>query len=233
MFLAVVASLVSSELYPDVITPALVGLAINYILLVPTYLNQVVKFLAEVEMFMNSVERIDRYSKLEIEDYGDEMEDTSGDDWPSSGAIEYKNVSIRYGPDRDPIVSDLNVLIPPKQKVGLCGRSGCGKSTLLMALFRISDVCEGEILIDGKDIRTLPLLKLRSKLSIIPQENILFTGSFRFNLDPAGKASDGDIWQALEYCKMADLVRALPGQLGKYLDTHLLLLLHLLWKSAQ
>ena len=217
VFLATVASMVSSYLYPEVITPSVVGLAISYILLVPVYLNQVVKFLAEVEMFMNSVERVDRYSKLAIEDYDANSHALASlpPGWPSSGRVDFDSISVQYGPDRPPIVADLKVSIPARQKVGICGRSGSGKSTLLMALFRISEISKGRILIDGVDIHEIPLLKLRSSLSIIPQENILFSGTIRFNLDPEGKISDDTIWQALELCQMRATVKEMPGQLGR------------------
>jgi ATP-binding cassette subfamily C (CFTR/MRP) protein 9 len=217
VFLATIVSMVSSLLYPEVVTPSMVGLAINYTLLVPVYLNWVVKFLAEVEMFMNSVERIDRYSELEVEDYGDDGPD-GGDGslpktWPSTGEVQFDNVSVQYGPDRPLIITNLNVNVTPRQKVGLCGRSGSGKSSLLMALFRLSDVAQGKIMIDGVDIHSIPLLKLRSSLSIIPQENILFSGTIRFNLDPEGQAKDPDIWRALELAQMKETIDEMPGQL--------------------
>jgi len=84
-----------------------------------------------------------------------------------------------------------------------------------MALFRVSDVCEGRILIDGVDIYKVPLLKLRSSLSIIPQENILFSGTVRFNLDPLSKVTDVEIWKALGLAQVKGIVKDLPGQLGK------------------
>lgn len=190
----------------------MVGLAINYTLLVPVYLNWVVKFLAEVEMFMNSVDRIDRYSELESEDYDGEL--TLPPNWPMEGEVKFEDVSVQYGPDRPAIISNLSVDVKSKQKVGICGRSGSGKSSLLMALFRISDVKNGRILIDGVNIHKVPLLRLRSSFAIIPQENILFSGTLRFNLDPEGKLADVDIWSALELCQMKDKVKDMPGQLG-------------------
>ncbi|ODN02369.1 ATP-binding cassette sub-family C member 8 [Orchesella cincta] len=217
VFLATLAAVISSHVYPEAVTASMVGLAINYTLLVPVYLNWVVKFLAEVEMFMNSVDRIDRYAELEIEDYDGVLPpDSLPPNWPTSGHVKFENVSVQYGPDRPVIISGLSVDVTEKQKVGICGRSGSGKSSLLMALFRISDVKNGRILIDGVNIHEIPLLKLRSSFSIIPQENILFSGTLRFNLDPEGKVPDLDIWSALELCQMKDAVMEMPGQLGKF-----------------
>ncbi|CAL8071482.1 unnamed protein product [Orchesella dallaii] len=214
VFLATLAAVISSHVYPEAVTASMVGLAINYTLLVPVYLNWVVKFLAEVEMFMNSVDRIDRYAELEIEDYDGVLPpDSLPPNWPTSGQVKFENVSVQYGPDRPVIISGLSVDVTEKQKVGICGRSGSGKSSLLMALFRISDVKNGRILIDGVNIHEIPLLKLRSSFSIIPQENILFSGTLRFNLDPEGKVPDIDIWSALELCQMKEAVMEMPGQL--------------------
>lgn len=216
VFLATLAAVVSSYIYPEAVTASMVGLAINYTLLVPVYLNWVVKFLAEVEMFMNSVDRIDRYAELEIEDYEGLIHETSlPQNWPTSGEVKFEDISVQYGPDRPAIISGLSVDVKEKEKVGICGRSGSGKSSLLMALFRISDVKNGRILIDGVNIHEIPLLKLRSSFSIIPQENIMFSGTLRFNLDPEGKIADLDIWSALERCQMKEAVKDMPGQLGK------------------
>lgn len=213
VFIATLASLISSQIYADVVTPSMVGLAINYTLLVPVYLNWVVKFLAEVEMFMNSVDRINQYSNLETEDYGESYKHVPST-WPSKGEVQFEDVSIRYGPDRPAILSGLNLIIPARQKVGICGRSGCGKSSMLMALFRMCDISGGKILIDGIDIKSIPLLQLRSNLSVIPQENILFSGTMRFNLDPKNHATDEEIWRALDMCQMKENIQELPGQLS-------------------
>lgn len=70
VFAAINAALVSAKMYPGAVTPSLVGLAINYTLLVPIYLNWVVKFLSDMEMYMSAVERVQQYSSFPIEDYG-------------------------------------------------------------------------------------------------------------------------------------------------------------------
>lgn len=216
VFLATLVAVVSAKLYPDAVTASMVGLSINYTLLVPVYLNWVVKFLAEVEMFMNSVDRIDRYANLEIEDYDCTTPENAllPTNWPPIGEVKFDNVSVQYGIDRPPIISNLNVNVNPSEKVGICGRSGSGKSSLLMALFKISDVKTGQIIIDGVNIHHIPLLTLRSSFSIIPQENIIFSETLRFNLDPEGKSTDNEIWSALEQCQMKQSVQRMHGQLG-------------------
>ncbi len=83
----------------------------------------------------------------------------------------------------------------------------------MMALFRIVELSEGEILLDGVNIASVPLTLLRSNLSIIPQDPVLFTGTIRFQLDPFEQYSDMQIWEVLEQVNMGDLVKSLPNGL--------------------
>uniref|UniRef100_A0A8D0QQ42 ATP binding cassette subfamily C member 8 n=1 Tax=Sus scrofa TaxID=9823 RepID=A0A8D0QQ42_PIG len=97
--------------------------------------------------------------------------------------------------------------------IGICGRTGSGKSSFSLAFFRMVDMFEGRIIIDGIDIAKLPLHTLRSRLSIILQDPVLFSGTIRFNLDPEKKCSDSTLWEALEIAQLKLVVKALPGGL--------------------
>jgi ABC-type multidrug transport system fused ATPase/permease subunit len=88
--------------------------------------------------------------------------------------------------------------VEPGQKVGIVGRTGAGKSSLTLALFRMIEPAEGRIVVDGVDIREIGLHDLRSNITIIPQEPVLFSGTLRFNLDPFEKFSDSKLWEVLE-----------------------------------
>ena len=98
-------------------------------------------------------------------------------------------------------------------QVGICGRTGSGKSSLARSLFSAVHVCSGEILLDGVNIARVPLSRLRSSLSIIPQDPVLFSGSIRFNLDPHHTVDDDELWNVLKIAQLQQLVLGLPHQL--------------------
>ncbi|XP_073995302.1 sulfonylurea receptor isoform X2 [Rhodnius prolixus] len=211
VLVAMLVSLICSQLMPDLVTPALVGLAINYTLLVPIYLNWVVKFTSDVEMYMAGVERVCHYIKMQPEDY--KVNGFVPRCWPAKGEIKFIGVSLRYDQRHEVAVSNLNLFIPPGQKIGICGRTGSGKSSLVMSLFGMSPVIEGSILIDGIDISSLPLQVLRSRLSIIPQDIIMFSGTIRENLDMENRYSDAKLWEALEMAQMKEIISSQLGGL--------------------
>ncbi|XP_038059425.1 ATP-binding cassette sub-family C member 9-like [Patiria miniata] len=192
------------------VDPSLVGLGITYSLQVSGYLNWLVRNVAEAELQMNSVERVKFYTDVENEPY-EGKEPAS--DWPLEGEIKFEDVSVRYAKDLDAVLKKVSLCFKKGEKVGICGRTGSGKSTLTLALLRVIDIFEGRVLIDDVDIMTVPLTTLRSKLSIIPQDPVLFTGSVRINLDPEMKKSDDDLWQALEIAQLKEVVSQLEGGL--------------------
>lgn len=117
--------------------------------------------------------------------------------WPSEGLIKFDDINLRYSPSEPPVLKNIQCTINPSEKIGIVGRSGAGKSTIIAALFRLTE-SDGTILIDGIDSKTLGLRDLRSKISIIPQEPTLFTGTLRNNLDPFGKLADDILWAAID-----------------------------------
>lgn len=113
--------------------------------------------------------------------------------WPQKGSIKFTNYTVRYRPDTEIILNNLNLTIPAAMKLGIVGRTGSGKSTLCLALFRIIDPTEGTIFIDDVDILNIDLIKLRKCLTIIPQDPTLVQGSLRYNIDPLNEFKDEDI----------------------------------------
>lgn len=132
---------------------------------------------AEVTNNLLSVERIIQYRDLPPEQTSKDLQ-TVTNDWPSCGKIEFKNVGYRYDESLPPVFTNLSLVIQSNEKIGICGRTGAGKSSLIGALYRLA-VIEGNILIDGVDTSSIDLYDLRSKISIIPQDPVLFSGSLR------------------------------------------------------
>lgn len=145
-----------------------------------------------------SVERLKEYSEVESEADWIVENNRPEKGWPAKGGVVFDNYATRYRPGLDLVVKNISVKLEPSQKVGIVGRTGAGKSSLTLALFRMIEPAEGRIIIDGVDIRGIGLHDLRSNITIIPQEPVLFSGTLRFNLDPFDKFSDADLWQALE-----------------------------------
>lgn len=96
------------------------------------------------------------------------------------------------------VLKSVSFEINSCEKIGIVGRSGSGKTTLLIALMRMSELSEGEILIDGLDISKIGLRDLRSRIAVIPQEPVLLTGTIRTNLDPFLVLTDEQIWQVFK-----------------------------------
>ena len=126
--------------------------------------------------------------------------------WPTEGAIEFKNYSLRYRPETDLVLKNLNFAVQSREKIGIVGRTGAGKSTICLGLCRIVEADTGTIMIDGVDINTLGLADLREKITIIPQDPTLFEGSLRFNLDPVGKLTDSELLRMAKKASLENLI---------------------------
>ncbi|KAF5273657.1 hypothetical protein FQR65_LT04657 [Abscondita terminalis] len=174
-----------------------VGLVISQSLILSGMLQFGMRQTAEVASQMTSVERIMQYTRLDKEGPFDSIPTKKPSrDWPQHGRVEFKNVVLSYVPD-EIVLNNLNFVVESGDKVGIVGRTGAGKSSLISALFRLAPF-EGEIAVDGVDTKELGLHDLRSKISIIPQEPVLFSASLRHNLDPLNKCDDAVLWKALE-----------------------------------
>uniref|UniRef100_A0A673B7T4 ATP-binding cassette, sub-family C (CFTR/MRP), member 8 n=1 Tax=Sphaeramia orbicularis TaxID=375764 RepID=A0A673B7T4_9TELE len=214
VLVAAVASITNS-LYNQ-LSPGLVGLGLTYALMVSNYMNWMVRNLADMEVQLGSVKRINGLLKTEPENYEGLLSESVSqvpDGWPQEGEIKIQNLSVRYDASLKPVLKNVNAHVNPGQKVGICGRTGSGKSSFSLAFFRMVDMFEGRIVIDDIDIAKLPLQTLRSRLSIILQDPILFSGTIRFNLDPEMKATDEMLWEALEIAQLKPMVKSLPGGL--------------------
>ncbi|XP_077093647.1 ATP-binding cassette sub-family C member 2-like [Siphateles boraxobius] len=193
----------------DSLNSGLVGLSISYALNVTQTLNWLVRITSELETNIVAVERVSEYTEIKNEAPWI-TSNRPPDDWPSAGNIRFENYKVRYRPELELILHGITCDIETTEKIGIVGRTGAGKSSLTNCLFRIIEASEGRIIIDGIDISTLELHDLRSRLTIIPQHPVLFSGTLRMNLDPFLMFSDEEIWNVLELAHLKDYVQGLP-----------------------
>uniref|UniRef100_A0A8C6A9N2 Multidrug resistance-associated protein 1 n=1 Tax=Marmota marmota marmota TaxID=9994 RepID=A0A8C6A9N2_MARMA len=191
----------------------LVGLSVSYSLQITAYLNWLVRMSSEMETNIVAVERLQEYSETEKEAPWQVPETAPPSNWPQVGRVEFRDYGLRYREDLDLVLKHINVTIEGGEKVGIVGRTGAGKSSLTLGLFRINESAEGEIIIDGVNIAKIGLHNLRFKITIIPQDPVLFSGSLRMNLDPFSQYSDEEVWTALELAHLKSFVSGLPDKL--------------------
>uniref|UniRef100_A0A671UVN2 ATP binding cassette subfamily C member 4 (PEL blood group) n=1 Tax=Sparus aurata TaxID=8175 RepID=A0A671UVN2_SPAAU len=210
----------------DGLEPGAVGLALSYAMTLTGMFQWGVRQSAEIENMMTSVERVVEYAELESE--APWQTDTQPPhDWPKTGSITFDRVNFSYSASEPLVLKNLTVVFTSREKVlvfiptcmasnctlvGIVGRTGAGKSSLISALFRLAEP-EGRIMIDGFRTSEIGLHTLRQKMSIIPQDPVLFTGTVRKNLDPFRQHTDEDLWNALQEVQMKAVVEDLPNKL--------------------
>lgn len=133
--------------------------------------------------------------------------------WPTVGRVDFVDFQFRYREGLDLVLKGITFSVMGSQKIGIVGRTGAGKSSLTIALFRIIESAGGKILIDGKDIAELGLHNLRQRLTIIPQDPVLFSGSLRMNIDPFNIYSDDEVWSVLEQAHLKTFAKGLASGL--------------------
>ncbi|KAL1501385.1 hypothetical protein ABEB36_006713 [Hypothenemus hampei] len=179
-----------------------VGLAITQAISLSMMVQWGLRQSAEVANQLLSVERVLEYKQLPAEEQP-KIPRTPPRDWPENGEIEFVDMGLKYDESGALILKKLNLTIHPNEKVGIVGRTGAGKSSLIAALFRLAKV-EGSIKIDSVDTKDILLMELRSKISIIPQDPVLFSGTLRYNLDPFEEYSDDVLYRAIEDVELKD-----------------------------
>lgn len=196
-----------------IISAGLVGFSLNSASNLSETILYMVRLLNELEVELQSFHRVREYALLEPEEKEDEKAvaaiahdpalapaDLIPTDWPHTGTIEFRDVTIRYDPNGPDILKDVNLTFAAGERVAVVGRTGSGKSTLVLSLLRFTNVVKGQILYDGVDITLIPRKRLRHALTIIPQEAVLFNGTVGTNLDPAGEIDPDVLERALASC---------------------------------
>ncbi|XP_030629091.1 canalicular multispecific organic anion transporter 2 [Chanos chanos] len=198
----------------DKLNPGLVGLSVSYALQVTMSLNWMVRMTSDLESNIVAVERVKEYSETPTEAPWEVENKKPPHDWPAQGNVEFVDYSVRYREGLDLVLRNLSLKVKGGEKIGIVGRTGAGKSSMTLCLFRLLEAAGGEITIDGVKIAEIGLHDLRSKLTIIPQEPVLFSGTLRMNLDPFDKYNDEEVWKALELSHLHKFVSNQPAQLN-------------------
>jgi ABC-type multidrug transport system fused ATPase/permease subunit len=196
------------------------GLVLTYALGLWGALNWTVRAMSEVESYMTQAERLQHYTRLVPEPITTTRPLPDAAPWPVQGSLEFRDVAVRYASHLPRVLDGVSFRAAGGTKLGVIGRTGAGKSTLFQALFRFIEPEQGAILIDGVDLASVPLPRLRRALAIIPQDPTLFAGSVRSNLDRFGTCSDEEIWTALRRVHLDDVIRSLPSQLDAVVSEH-------------
>lgn len=205
IFTTCVAVLVTSQNGAD--APA-AGFAIGSTIQLNSAMSTLTRVYTGLELDLNCVDRILEYSDVESEQY-DGIDPPAA--WPSEGRLDINDLAVKYATDLPPVLSGLNIAVEGNQRVGVVGRTGAGKSSLALALFRFLEASQGQILIDGVDISTISLNQLRSRLAIIPQKPVLFSGTVRSNLDPFQEHDDTELLSAPGQVRCTTSTAKLPS----------------------
>nr|XP_034320755.1 multidrug resistance-associated protein 1 isoform X2 [Crassostrea gigas] len=210
-FLVLAAALFS--VFSDTLSGAGIGLSLTYSLQVVIALNLVVQSVSEMEMNIVSAERAEEYTRLAPEAEWIEPGSRPPLSWPEVGRLVFKSYTTRYRQGLDLVLRGLNCEISGGEKIGIVGRTGAGKSSVTLAMFRIVEPAGGKIEIDDVSISSMGLHDLRSKITILPQDPVIFSGTLRSNLDPLQRFSDHDLWTAIERAHLKDFVNSCVGNL--------------------
>jgi ABC-type multidrug transport system fused ATPase/permease subunit len=176
------------------IDAALAGFALSFALEYGVVVIWTIRHYTNLELDMNAAERIIEYSNLQTESLDGASPPAA---WPSEGHLKVTDLVVGYAPDLPPVLKGLTFTVARNERIGVVGRTGAGKSSLTLALFRFLEAREGSISIDGLDISKIKLHDLRSRLAIIPQDPVLFSGTVRSNLDAFDEHTDSELRDAL------------------------------------
>lgn len=174
--------------------PALAGFALAFAMEFSSCVVWTIRHYANIELNMNAAERIIEYTELPTESLDGETPPAA---WPTEGKVDVKDLVVGYAEDLPPVLKGLNFSVKKNERIGVVGRTGAGKSSLTLALFRFLEARKGTIFIDGLDISKIKLEELRSRLAIIPQDPVLFSGTVRSNLDPFNQHEDAALLDSL------------------------------------
>ena len=197
-----------------VLNPATVGFGVGELSSFINYVSQILMSLMMVTMMLMFSSRALASGKrvLEVLDEKIDITDSESADegrLVKNGTIEFKNVTYRYHKhSEEPVLDNINLTIPSGSTVGIIGSTGCGKTTLVSLIPRLYDTDEGEVLIDGVNVRDYTLYNLRESVGMVLQKNVLFSGTIAENLRWGNEnATDGEMMTAAEHAQADKFVK--------------------------
>uniref|UniRef100_A0A7N9ANN6 ABC-type glutathione-S-conjugate transporter n=1 Tax=Mastacembelus armatus TaxID=205130 RepID=A0A7N9ANN6_9TELE len=210
----VLAAAILSVMGKNTLSPGIVGLAVSHSLQVTGILSWIVRSWTDVENNIVSVERVNEYADTAKEASWSIEGSSLPQAWPHRGTIEFQDYGLQYRKGLELALKGITLNVQERDKVGIVGRTGAGKSSLALGIFRILEAAKGKIFIDGVNIADIGLHDLRSRITIIPQDPVLFSGSLRMNLDPFDTYTDEEVWSSLELAHLKNFVSNLPDKLN-------------------
>ena len=192
-----------------------IGILLTYCINLQNGLVHALHVATGFENSMVSLERCLHYTKCPSELPQTTAIDATLQSWPSEGRIKFENYSVKYRPDTEVVLKNMNFSIKPHEKIGIAGRTGSGKSTISLCLFRLLEPLTGKIYIDDVDITTIGLSKLRSNLTIIPQDPSLMQGTLRYNIDPLKLYTDSELIDVLRRIDFEYIIKNHPDGLNQ------------------
>lgn len=176
----------------------------------------------ELEVELNSFQRISEYAEIEPEESPAQADALGKNEipaaWPTSGRVEFQAVTARYVENGPDILRRISFIARPGERVAIIGRTGSGKSTVARTLIRSTHVASGKVLIDGVDINNIPLKRLRQCITLVPQESVVFSGDIKSNLDPLGELDEAELQSVLSSCSLLQDSRSDDGESNNNLD---------------
>lgn len=170
----------------------------------------------EMQGYMNSIQRVLDYCNLPQEPKIN-VEKDNLKTWPNKGKIKFQKMGLQYQNTQKPALCNIECIIKGGEKIGIVGQSGSGKSSIISAILRLYEPT-GIIEIDDIDTQKIRLNELRQKVSVIPQDPVIFSGTIRYNLDPFNKHNESELWAALEKVQLKSKVNEFDGKLEALLS---------------
>ena len=206
-------------IFHEKFTAVVISLLLKYSMSLSDEILSMLTHGTELENSFVRIERCESCFNLPKEDFIGTIDIKDKNDF--EGKIELNKIYMKYRPHLDYALKNISLVIGKHEKVCIMGRTGSGKSTVILGLFRLVELAKGEIIINGMNIKKIPLKELRRNLGIVPQEPKIFSGTLKFNLDPMNNYTDYEINNAINEIGLFKLMEENGRDISQKLDLKL------------